>query len=480
MAETDVERAPPGKMSDGDLVAIAIESMSEPMRDEMGMPLPVKVLPKKAMREVAPELLTRGRWVCLNIEFSCPWPTRPQRAQFGGHTVWIIPLTKEEYPGVAVRRPPEMSQEDADSLLYRFLSVLAWREEVGIAVAHRTGGSMPFMMGRMDKAGFITREPFDLTELACPEEVKLRIALALIREARSLNHYGYAFLSFWRVLELAFGKATADRVTWMQAVLPTLNGPGVKEAMASIIAQDAKDICRHLFESGRCAIAHATGEPIVNPDDPQDTLRLYSELPLVREMAIRVVEERFGLATPMTLYRQHLYELRGWRSVLGEALLASVAAAAEPEPGQVIDLPPIHVRLRTNQPYGPFEGMIPKDVQQQSHELLLIYGTKDDLVQFHFRLAPGEERLKFDIFNGIYGKDDGSILAAEYKRETARFFRDYLLNGELQMWNADSGTLLSRLDAYIPENIRVDLDACNASIAAAQEEVQRRWASSAN
>jgi len=445
------------------------------MRDENGFPISMEILPKKAVYEAVPELLQRGQWVCLNIEPSCPWPTRPQTVEFGGYTLWIIPLTEEEYPGVAIRRLPEMSQEDTESLLYRFLSVVAWQHGAGIAVAYRTGGSMPYMVALDKKSGFAIRPPFDFTELICPEEEQPRIALALIREARSLNHYGYAFLSYWRVLELAFPRS-ADRVTWMNANLPTLKGTGVQEAKDCIAAQGIEDICAHLFASGRCAIAHATGKPVINPDDPRDASRLYRELPLVREMAIRAVEERFGVATPMTEYQQHLYELRGWKEVLGEPLLTVLAEGAEIKADQTVDLPPIHVRLRTSPPYRPFEAMVPKGIERQGQELLMIYGTDDGLVDIRFRLVPAEERLKFDVFNGVYGRDDGSVVAAEYKQETQRFFRDYMLNGELQMWNADSGELLSRLDAYIPVNVMVDLEACNANITAAQDEVERRRA----
>jgi hypothetical protein len=260
----------------------------------------------------------------------------------------------------------------------------------------------------------------------------------------------------------------------MDAALPTLSGSGVKEAKESITAQGVTDISKHLRDSGRCAIAHATSEPIINPDNPRDALRLYRELPLVREMAIRAVEERFGIPTPMTEYRQHLYELRGWKKVLGEELIAAVIEGKKPEAEEIIDLPIIHVRLRTSAPYSPFEFMIPKIIDQQEQELLMTYASPDGLVEIRFRLAPAEERLKFDIFNGVYGSDDGSITAAEHKIETERFFRDYLLNGELQMWNADSGELLSRLDSYRPVNMMVDLEACNAKIASARKEVENR------
>lgn len=443
------------------------------MRDEMGMPLPSDILPRKAIYKTTPELCRRGEWVCLNIEISCPWPTRPQTVEFSGYLLWIIPLSQEDYPGVAIRRPLEMTQEEAERLLYRFLSVISWRHSAGITVASRTGGSMPSMMSLNGKFSLTMREPFDFTELMCPEKEETRIALALIREARSLNHHGYAFLSYWRVLELGFSKS-ADRIAWMNTALQTLIGKGVKEAKDSITAQGIVDICAHLFASGRCAIAHATGRPLINPDDPRDALRLYSELPLVREMAMRVVEERFGIATPMTEYKQHLYELRGWKEILGEQLIAAVTAGRQPDADQMVDLPFIHLRLRTAPSYSPFEHLMPKILEQQGQELLMVYGTADGLIEIHFRLALTEERLKFDLFNGVYGRDDGSVAAAEYKQETTRFFRDYMLNGELQMWNADSGTLLSRLDAYIPLNFMVDLEGCNANIASARDEVERR------
>ena len=406
------------------------------------------------------------------------WPTRPQALEFAGFRIWIVPITTGHYPGVALRRCPDLTQEGAEKVLYRFLSVLSWREEGGIAVASRSGGNLPRMMGLAKQSGFAIREEFDFTELICPEEEEPRIALALMREGLSLNHHGYAFLSYWRVLELAFPKASA-RVAWMTSTIPTLSRRGVTEATASIVEQGVTDVGRHLFDSGRCAIAHATSEPIINPDDPGDAMRLYRELPLVRAIAIRAIEDRFGILSPTTEYQQHLYELRGWKKVLGGDLVANVVAGVGPTATQMIDLPKIHVRLRECPPYRPFENMTAKHFTQRGDELLIMYGTEDGLADIRFRLAPAEERLRFDVDNGLYGHDDGSVTASEYKRESRRFIRDYLLNGELQVWNAETGELLSRLDPFMPLNMMIDLKGCNASIAEAEKELQSRQMSNA-
>jgi hypothetical protein len=191
-------------------------------------------------------------------------------------------------------------------------------------------------------------------------------------------------------------------------------------------------------------------------------------------MATRAIEERFGIDTPMTEYRKHLYELRGWKERLGSQFVERVLSGDQPKDGELVDLPLINVRLRESPPYLPLEDMKPAAVFVDGQLLELHYCTADNLMVVRFRLNFAEERLLFDVTNGLYLHDDSSVTAAEYQREVQRFLRDYFLNGVLQMWDTDNGALLSRLDAFIPVNCMVDLDACNAGIAKADAEIERR------
>lgn len=443
------------------------------MRDEMGWPLSQEIGTRTALREAVPDLTRSGDWICLNVSPTTSWPVRAQSLVFAGQTIWIIPITQEEHPGVALERSAGLSIEDAEAVLYRLLSVIAWREDTGIHVAHRTGGSWPMMMGLDRQRGFSTRQPFDFTETICPEEQGPRIALGLMREGRSLNHPGYAFLSFWRVLELAMPVAS-ERTEWMQAVLPTLKGHDVPGALEGIRALGVEDVGRHLFSSGRCAIAHASGDPIVNPDDPRDARRLSSELPLVRELAVRAIEDCFGIDSRSKEYREHLYELRGWRRFIGAAAIDRIIAETPPGDGETINLPQICVRIRGRPRYEAFEGMEPSEARISDGLLHLEYRSPDRLTAIRFALAFAAEHLAFDLAKGILHADDGSAAAAEHLVGLHRFSRDLLLNGELQIWDADDGTLLSRLDAFIPTNCHVDLDACDALVAEAQAEADRR------
>lgn len=60
------------------------------MRDGTGMPLSRDILSKKVTFEAEPELRRVGKWVCLNIEPTFPWPARPQSAELGGQALWLM------------------------------------------------------------------------------------------------------------------------------------------------------------------------------------------------------------------------------------------------------------------------------------------------------------------------------------------------------------------------------------------------------
>jgi hypothetical protein len=57
-----------------------------------------------------------------------------------------------------------------------------------------------------------------------------------MREGRGLNHVGYAFLSFYKILETAFPK-DAKRIGWISASIADLTGFGVKEALDGAVPQ---------------------------------------------------------------------------------------------------------------------------------------------------------------------------------------------------------------------------------------------------
>ena len=383
------------------------------------------------------------------------------------YSIWIMPIMKGHYPALAMMVPRGKSRAECEELLMRFLSVLSWVEESGFAVDGLGGGNLPRPMGRDKERGFSICEEFDLSYCREVIDEKAQLALGLMREGRGLNHVGYAFLSFYKILETAFPK-DAKRIAWISASIANLTGFGIKEALDGIRTQGITtpgQIGTHLFQSGRCAVAHGARKPIVDPDKPGDLRRLGSELPIVRALAVKAIEEVFGVDTRGTNYRKHLYELDGFKKILGPDIVEHMKNGTAPAGQLTLQIPDISVRIRRKEHYGPLEGLRCKRVAQAGKQLHLLFKSLQGDVEFGFLLDFGAERIQFDLFCDIGARDTGSAESAERVHEVRRFWQDYFGNGQLHIVDTDTGELIGRKDAYLPMNMHLDHKGAAAELA---------------
>jgi hypothetical protein len=228
---------------------------------------------------------------------------------------------------------------------------------------------------------------------------------------------------------------------------------------------------KHLRESGRHAIAHAQGDIIINPDDPQDARRLKAELPIIEGLAELAIEEHLGVLSKWRIYREHLYELRGWKHVIGDQLIADVISGKEIPEGTQIDVPDLNIRLRKRDPYQSLEGMSCLNIAVVDDKFELAFRSACGLVDFLFQLNFQAERLEFQ---GIFQRDDGSVVAAENAKDIIRFNHEYFGNGQIQMWNSLTGVLVSRCDAFMPVDAYLNLEAAKMELAAADQVIADR------
>lgn len=412
-----------------------------------------------------PGLLVNGDWACLNIDTRTAWPTKPQSFTFEGGQVWVMPLTADDYPGLATNKPAEMDRDECFARLHRALSLLAWLQNTGAIVVHMSGGNLPRMMGRQQSTGNAIRDEFDLSDLPAIQNSSGKLALALIREGRGLNHPGYSFLSFFRALETAIPNGPT-RGAWVTANIDHVEGHRAKDALEKLKANIQGDIGKHLRESGRHAIAHAKADPIINPDDPRDARRLEAERPIIEALAVLAIEDHLGIQTTHKAWREHLYELRGWKRILPTAVIQASLVPEPPDLQANIDLPQINFRLRRSDPFPLLEGMMPVHAGLSNQRIELVYRSVDGLAEMMFWLNFAEERLEFNLDHSFKLYDDGSVAAAKNGKERCRFIWDYFGNGEIQIWDADNGALISRVDAYLPLNMMANLDGHVAELTA--------------
>jgi hypothetical protein len=412
------------------------------------------------------ELAQSGEWIVANISTDSIWPITSQKVRWRGVDIWIMPVMKCFYPAVAMMVPPGKNRDDCEELVMRFLSMLSWVEERGFMVegGGLSGGNLPRPMGRDKERGFSICDEFDLSYFPEVTDEKALLALALMREGRGLNHVGYAFLSFYRVLEVVFSD-DKQRIAWISAALANLTGHGVKEALNGITAQGIADVGLHLFQSGRCAMAHANRQPIVDPDKPADARRLGYELPIVRALAIKAIEDVFGVETRGTNFRKHIYELDGFKKILGPVIVDHMRNGTAPAGQPVLQIPDISVRIRRRDHYAPLEGLCCKRVGHTGNKVHLHFVSSQGDVEFRFSLDFGTERIEFDLFGDVSFRDTGTAASAMRVHEVKRFWQDYFGNGQLHIFNTDTGELIGRKDAYLPLNMYLDSDGAAAELA---------------
>lgn len=188
-------------------------------------------------KDVLPrELLMHGYWHVASLSTDSFWPTQAQKQSWHGVDIWIMPLTREFCPAVAMRG--NYGNREEQKLLMRFISMLSWVEETGFALegGGLSGGNLPRPMGRPRGRMVLKRGAFDLSFFPEVSDERAMRALGLMREGRSLNHVGYAFLSYFKILETAFSEQP-KRDAWRTAAISNLDGLGVMEALALLRAR---------------------------------------------------------------------------------------------------------------------------------------------------------------------------------------------------------------------------------------------------
>lgn len=253
------------------------------------------------------KLRSKIGWLTAGVASSIAWPQEDVWVLYDGHE-YVLEGVKSGDPKPAPCISTPCSQGEVDTAtkrVYLFASVLGWFKGGHVDVTGYVCGSRPVRYATRDT--FTTAldgsEYFNCNYMPIIEDDQIRKALAFLREGRRLRyvHEPYSFLSFFKVVESQF--SSKDRVTWIQANLDELDGDAGKR-VEELRAQGV-DVGKHLFESGRCAVAHASlGGTIVDPDIPADRRRLSADLDVIAGLAAHYLKVVAGVPDDMWLYEK--------------------------------------------------------------------------------------------------------------------------------------------------------------------------------
>ncbi|WP_047536670.1 methylamine utilization protein MauJ [Methylotenera versatilis] len=312
---------------------------------------------------VIQKLSGRVGWLTAGVASSIPWPKLDVWVQYGGDD-YILRGTelngKQSPPCITV--PCDSHQVDEVlAKVYRFTSILSWYLHGYVDVSGYVSGSHPMLYGDPIKVyselGIYGSKSFSCNHMPIIKSENVRKALAFWREGQRLRrvHSSYAFLSFYKVIESQFSKP-ALKIAWINENLDKLTAKAARRVLD--LQGEGIDVSKHLFESGRCAVAHATLEgEIVDPDIPADRRRLTSDMDIMEQLAERYIRCELKVPNERTLYESR-NRLEPWEILISPENLAILKNGETPSNFTDLDNLYVSVGLWPDGPILGLENMI--------------------------------------------------------------------------------------------------------------------------
>lgn len=280
-------------------------------------------------------------WLTAAVHCSIPWPEHDVMVHYDGDDYFLRGLRYGEGQPASPCISMRCTEAEIHATLHKvycFASILGWFMRGYVDVVGYMTGSHPILYGATAQPHMpmMAGGPhgFNCNYMPLIRDDSTRRALAFWREGLRLHrvHDGYSFLSFHKVIESQFKKGK-DKGDWISRAIPTLTGNAAMRVQE--LSAEGLDIGLHIFESGRCAIAHASfDDDRGDPDIPQDRIRLSKDLVIIRALAQKFIAEVLGVPDEMDVYRtrnrllplhsylslEHIKELQRGGSVLRRKL----------------------------------------------------------------------------------------------------------------------------------------------------------------
>lgn len=284
---------------------------------------------------VEDKLRSRRGWLTAGVASSIPWPAVDTLVQYDGEDYILRGLERNKQPsppGISVACDRD-SVDDALAKVYRFTSILGWFMGGFVDISGYLHGSHPILYGDprnvFSNVGASGEKGFNCNHMPLIRDEGTRKALAFYREGRRLQHIhdSYAFLSFYKVIESQFADGK-KKGAWIEANLDVLTDHAA--ARVAELRGSNINVGMHLFESGRCAVAHASiGKDIVDPDIPGDRRRLSADLEVMEALAMLYIRQELRVPDARESYSKR-DRLAPWSNLISAEVLQELKDGQPP------------------------------------------------------------------------------------------------------------------------------------------------------
>lgn len=404
----------------------------------------------------------RAYWVTVNLTAVNLWPTEDTLVHYEGRQMLLLTPGDNTAPCIAVSSNGGMEQDDI-RFIRRFLGAFVWIKGGALREGRTYFGNRIIRSGLDSHGGIIKDSNFRLYYLPQYHTNEARLCLALFREGKSIGHVAYQFLSFFKVINFHHDSGSKQK-TWIQFCLATLTSTKAKERYNELLLDHGSDkkVAQYLYESGRCAVAHAGVSPMVDPDDPEDSKRLTLDLPLIQALAEHIIAETYDLITPDKLHREANYRFAYLKERFGPDHTRTLTSGNFVSRRE-LDFPDhIDLGMLTKTQLVSFKRMRSRLQVTGDGKLKLELRSHCGSFKFPLVLDLKHNLFEYDLNNGIPHNDNGSSDAVRVAIDLHQFEFELLCNGELTLRDSENGKLLAIADALIPVNCFVDPDSYDA------------------
>lgn len=250
--------------------------------------------------------MTKMLWCNVAVKPHFSWPNVSIALPFEAKSIILSPPTDTLVCRAALFDPQGTTFEHGGTVLSRFLSRLAWSRNGGVVEFFHAGTNNPNEPGRLgqgtySRSGWSLVDPPQYLYLPLPKDQDAELALALFREGLSVNSPPFGFLSLFKILNIRHSSGSAQE-RWINDHLANICFQPAVARLREIQAKHS-DVGHYMYVQGRCAVAHASSSPLVNPDNYSDRRRLESDLPLMRELATLFIERELGVLSESSFYK---------------------------------------------------------------------------------------------------------------------------------------------------------------------------------
>ena len=246
-------------------------------------------------------IIRGSRFLNVGVDNQGTWPKEETLVEFDGYYLVLMPKTRRNSTSVHIDLfRNRLSDEDALTVINRFLSILTWCDDQH-AINHGgwSGSPVPVAVPKPNLA--FTTAYYWAFDRRIPENEESRKAIAIYRESRNAEEnalVGYAVLGYYKIVELRH-KGRADTTKWFAQKFDEIRretqlSDRIERFLSSFTGQEPE---HYLYRACRTAVAHANKPSSLDPDDLNEIRRMHVAADILRELARRFISDELGVST---------------------------------------------------------------------------------------------------------------------------------------------------------------------------------------